>query len=300
MKPLWVVVGPTASGKSELAVRLAERSGGEILCFDSTTVYSGLDIGTAKPDATERSRARHHLLDLVEPGAPFTLVDFLSHAEAVLADLRRRDVQPILAGGTFLYVRAFLEGYQVAAAPPDSTFRLWAEGQPLERLVAELLQRDPECQQRVDLQNPRRVIRALEVCRSGRLFSQAAGRSPRPDPLRKIGLTAPAEWLKSRIYGRCLAMLEAGWQQEVLDLVQKGLSDWLLSMRFIGYAEVMHSLSQPQEQSELAQAIADSTWRLVKKQRTWSRSEAEVEWFSADSERLWEELWEQLNHPTET
>jgi tRNA A37 N6-isopentenylltransferase MiaA len=97
-----------------------------------------------------------------------------------------------------------------------------------------------------------------------------------------------------------MAMLEGGWQQEVLDLVQKGLSDWLLSMRFIGYAEVLQSLSQPLERSELAQAIADSTWRLVKKQRTWSRSESSVEWFSAESDRLWEELWERLSHPTET
>lgn len=299
MKPLWVVVGPTASGKSELALRLAEASGGEILCFDSTTVYRGLDLGTAKPTAAERARAPHHLLDLVEPGQPFTLVDFLEHAEATLADLRRRDVQPILAGGTFLYVRAFLEGYQVAAAAPDPEFRAWAEGQPLERLVEELLECDPACRERVDLQNPRRVVRALEVCRSGRRFSEAAGRRARPDPLRKIGLTAPPEWLKPRIHRRCLAMLEGGWQQEVADLVQKGLSDWLLSMRFIGYAEVLQSLSQPLERSELARAIADSTWRLVKKQRTWSRSESAVEWFSADSDRLWEELWERLSHPTD-
>ena len=299
MKPLWVVVGPTASGKSELALRLAEASGGEILCFDSTTVYRGLDLGTAKATADERARAPHHLLDLVEPGQPFTLVDFLEHAEATLADLRRRDVQPILAGGTFLYVRAFLEGYQVAAAAPDPEFRAWAEGQPLERLVEELLECDPACRERVDLQNPRRVVRALEVCRSGRRFSEAAGRRARPDPLRKIGLTAPPEWLKPRIHRRCLAMLEGGWQQEVADLVQKGLSDWLLSMRFIGYAEVLQSLSQPLERSELARAIADSTWRLVKKQRTWSRSESAVEWFSAESDRLWEELWERLSHPTE-
>jgi len=300
MKPLWVVVGPTASGKSELALRLAEASGGEILCFDSTTVYRGLDLGTAKPTAADRARAPHHLLDLVEAGQPFTLVDFLSHAEAALADLRRRDVQPILAGGTFLYVRAFLEGYQVAPAPPDLEFRSWAESQPLEALVSELLGRDPACNQRVDLKNPRRVIRALEVCRSGQLFSEAAGRQGRADPLRKIGLTAPPEWLKPRIHRRCMAMLESGWQQEVADLVQKGLSDWLLSMRFIGYAEVLQSLSQPLERSELAQAIADSTWRLVKKQRTWSRSESSVEWFSAESDRLWEELWERLSHPTET
>lgn len=275
------MVGPTACGKSGLALELAQRCRGELLCFDSTTVYRGLDIGTAKPTPAERALVPHHLLDLVDTGEEFTLAHFLQAAERALAEVRG---QPILVGGTFLYLRAFLEGYQLSEVPPDEEFRGWAEAQPLPDLVTELLRVDPDSAGRVDLANPRRVIRALEVCRSGRRFSALYQRRPRSEPVLKIGLQAEPDWLKQRIFTRCRQMLADGWRQEVAALTARGLAPWLEGMRFIGYPEVLAGSAMSDEQ--LAQQVAESTWRLVKKQRTWGRSEPDIHWLPADDPRL--------------
>lgn len=296
---MWVIAGPTASGKSGLALQLARRCGGELLCFDSTTVYRELDIGTAKPQAAERAQAPHHLLDLVEAGAEFTLADFLQHAEAALLDLRARGKQPILVGGTYLYLRAFLQGFQLSEVAPDPDFRQWAEGRPLPELIEELRRQDPESLAIVDLANGRRVIRALEVCRSGKLFSEHYRSQPRPEPVRKIGLQAAPDWLKGRIAERSRAMFSNGFREEVKRLCEKGLQRWLLSMRFIGYPEVVEGLGLATDDSELAERVSESTWRLVKKQRTWGRSEAGVEWFDAQHPDLIERVWERLQTPTE-
>ena len=292
-----MVAGPTASGKSGLALQLAQRYRGELLCFDSTTVYRGLDIGTAKPTPEERTLVPHHLLDLVDAGQEFSLAHFLSAAEVALAQVRARGRQPILVGGTYLYLRAFLEGFQLSEVPPDEEFRQQAQHQPLPDLVEQLLRQDPASAQVVDLANPRRVVRALEVCRSGRLFSQAYQRQPRPDPVRKIGLRAHPDWLKQRIQQRTVAMLAGGWRAEVDRLCQQGLRDWLLSMRFIGYPQILEG--QSMGDPELANAVAEATWRLVKKQRTWGRSEADVEWFAADHPALLEAVCQSLDSPGE-
>jgi len=292
---LWVIAGPTCSGKSGLALELAQRAGGEILCFDSTTVYRGLDIGTAKPTAQERSLVPHHLLDLVDAGQDFTLAHFLEHAEASLQGIR----QPILVGGTYLYLRAFLQGFQLSEVAPDPEFRQWAEGQALPDLLQELQRLDPASLELVDLANPRRVVRALEVCRAGKLFSEHYRSQPRLEPVRKIGLRARPEWLKQRIAERSQAMFMSGFREEVERLCEKGLQRWLLSMRFIGYPEVVEGLELATGDSELARQVGESTWRLVKKQRTWGRSEADVEWFDAEDPSLIEQVWERLQTPTD-
>lgn len=289
----------TASGKSGLALELAQRCDGELLCFDSTTVYRGLDIGTAKPTTQERALVPHHLLDLVEAGEEFTLAHFLQQAEEALADIRARGKQPILVGGTYLYLRAFLQGFQLSEVAPDPDFRTWADGQPLAELIGELAERDPPALQLVDLANPRRVIRALEVCRSGKRFSQHYQSRPRQEPMRKIGLRAQPDWLKARIARRCESMFLNGFREEVKRLCEKGLQRWLLSMRFIGYPEVVEGLELALSDSQLAEKVSDSTWRLVKKQRTWGRSEVRVEWFEAEDPALVEHVWEQLQTPTD-
>jgi len=312
---IWVIAGPTCSGKSGLALELAQRAGGEILCFDSTTVYRGLDIGTAKPTLQERSLVPHHLLNLVEAGQDFTLAHFLEKAEATLKQIRDRtckngivignsprpqvSTQPILVGGTYLYLRAFLQGFQLSEVAPDPDFRTWAESQPLPDLIKELQKWDPASLELVDLANPRRVVRALEVCRTGKLFSEHYRSQPRPEPVRKIGLRARPEWLKQRIAERSQAMFVSGFREEVERLCEKGLQRWLLSMRFIGYPEVVEGLELATGNSELARQVGESTWRLVKKQRTWGRSEADVEWFDAEDPSLIEQVWERLQTPTE-
>ena len=285
MKPLIVVAGPTASGKSRLALEIARSCQGELLCFDSTTVYRGLDIGTAKPTGQDRQLCPHHLLDLVDAGQEFTLSHFLKAAEEALLQIRQRGHQPILVGGSYLYLRAFLEGFQLSEVPPDEEFRAQATTQELTDLVEQLLAQDPASATVVDLANPRRVIRALEVCRSGKLFSQAYQRNPRQERVLKIGLRAEPDWLKERIGQRSRDMFCQGFRAEVAKLCQQGLKDWLLSMRFIGYPEVVLGSEQESDQ-ELTQKVSESTWRLVKKQRTWGRSEKDVEWFSAPDSDL--------------
>lgn len=296
---LWVVAGPTASGKSRLALELAQRCGGELLCFDSTTVYRGLDIGTAKPTPQERGTCPHHLLDLVEAGQDYSLALFLEDAEKALREVQARGRQPILVGGTFLYLRAFLEGFQVPAVGPDLEFRQRAETLPLAELVGELLRLDPACRELVDLANPRRVIRALEVVRAGELFSGLYQKSPRPEPVLKIGLQPEREWLKKRILERSQAMIAAGFREEVQRLCQKGLREWLLSMRFIGYREVLEGTEQSKSDAQVATEVAESTWRLAKKQRTWGRSEAGVDWFSPEAPDLLDRVWTKLQNPTD-
>jgi tRNA dimethylallyltransferase len=287
-----VVAGPTASGKSSLALQIAYQCGGEILCFDSTTVYRGLDIGTAKPTSLDRQRVPHHLLDLVEAGQEFSLAHFLPAAEEALSNIRARARQPILVGGSYLYLRAFLEGFQLSDVAPDEEFRAQALGQPLPQLIEELLRRDPASAEVVDLANPRRVLRALEVCRSGQLFSQTYQRQARPERVIKIGLQARPDWLKERIHRRSLAMLEQGWREEVERLRARGLEDWIRAMRFIGYPQILEG--QAQSNQVLAMQVAEATWRLVKKQRTWGRSERDVHWFAADDPQLLERVWGSL------
>jgi len=290
VKPLLIIAGPTASGKSALALELARRYQGELLCFDSTTVYRGLDIGTAKPTLPEQACCPHHLLNLVEAGQEFSLAHFLKAAEKALAEVRGRGKLPILVGGTFLYLRAFLEGYQLSESRPDRAFRQEAEQRPLKELVEELLQFDPQATEVVDLANPRRVIRALEVCRSGHKFSQQYRRLPRQEAQIKVGLQAEADWLKQRIRSRCQAMLQSGWREEVARLRERGLESWLWSMRFVGYPEVLHGLEVGSSDLELEERVAESTWRLVKKQRTWGRSEPGVRWFRSEDPEILEQV----------
>ena len=186
-RPL-LLAGPTAVGKSEIALLLAEKLGGEIISVDSMQVYRGLDIGTAKPSPAARARVPHHLIDVVDLTEPFDAAQFLRLAHRAVADIQGRGRLPILCGGTGLYFKAFLEG--LGQAPPaDAALRAALEATPLPELLRELAERDPATYERIDRQNPRRVIRAIEVIRlTGKPFSaqradwqpQHATRTPPP------------------------------------------------------------------------------------------------------------------------
>ena len=161
---LLCLTGPTATGKSEVALLLAERLGGEIISIDSMQVYRGLDIGTAKPSAAEQRRVPHHLIDVVELTEPFDAAQFARLAQAALQEIQARGHRPILCGGTGLYFKAFLEG--LGEAPPaDAALRAQLEAAPLPELLSELQRDDPATFAKIDRQNPRRVIRAIEVMR---------------------------------------------------------------------------------------------------------------------------------------
>ena len=277
------IVGPTATGKSDLAVRLASRVDGEVMNADSRQVYRGLDIGTAKPSPAERARVRHWLVDVVDPDEAFGLADFLQLAQGALRDCWRRGVVPIVCGGTGQYVWALLEGWELPRVPPDERLRAELEAlvaeRGLDRLIAELRAADERYVNRIDTRNPRRVIRAVEVLRhTGRL----PGCERRSEPAFAstiIGLTCPRDELYRRIDARVDAMIGAGLVDEVRALNDRGYSCELPSMSSIGYRQVCQHLAGEMALDEAVQRIKTETHRLARMQRNWFKaSDERIHW----------------------
>jgi tRNA dimethylallyltransferase len=281
------IVGPTASGKSALAVFLAERLGGEVLACDSTQVYRGFDVGTAKLSPAERRGIPHHLIDIIEPGELFTAGEYRRRAIAVLDDLRRRRRLPVLTVGTGLYLRALLEG--LADAPARSAelrARLDRRAQErgaayLHRLLARL---DAEAARRIAAADRQKIVRAIEVCLlAGKPLTEVhrSGR-PRLEGFRvtKLGLLPPRAALYARIERRAEAMLAAGWLEEVRGLVAAGLSPTAKPFEFIGYRELREHLEGRLSLSQALKAIQQATRRYAKRQITWFRKEPGVHWLA--------------------
>lgn len=281
------VMGPTASGKSALALALAERFGGEIVSADSAQVYRGLDVGTAKPDAAERARVPHHLLDLRDPDQDFSLADFQRLATAALEEVWGRGRLPILVGGTGLYVRGLLEGYTLVEVPPDPDLRRSLEERETAALMAELSARDPVTAGRVDPRNRRRVIRALEVClQTGRPFSECCRRVPPGYQGLKLALRVPREVLGQRIDRRLEAMVRAGWVEEVRTLAEKGWGPSLRRLRILGYPELLDVVEGKRALEPALEEIRLATRRYARRQETWLRAEPGVEWLDFETSPL--------------
>jgi tRNA dimethylallyltransferase len=287
MIPLVVILGPTASGKTALAVRVAQQFGGEVLACDSTQVYRGFDIGTAKPTAAERGGIPHHLMDLAEPADIFTAGEYRRRAVVLLDDLRRRGRLPVLTAGTGLYLRALLEG--LADAPERSEelrARLVATAARhghahLHRLLRRL---DPPSAARISPNDTQKLIRAVEIClMAGRPLSEVhhAGREPLKGYLPiKIGVHPPRELLHERIGHRVHRMLERGWLAEVAALVERGTPVSAKPFEFIGYRELRAHLQGQKSLEEAVQAITVATRQYAKRQMTWFRKEPGVTWIS--------------------
>jgi tRNA dimethylallyltransferase len=284
--PLVVILGPTASGKSALAVEVARRWQGEVLCCDSTQLYRYFDIGTSKVRGAEQRGIPHHLVDLLDPGEVFTAGDYRRAALDVLADLRRRARLPVLTAGTGLYLRALLEG--LAEAPGRSEelrerLRRSARARGSEYLHRLLARLDPASAARIAPRDAAKLIRAIEVClASGRPMSEVL-RRPRPRlesflPL-KIGLMPPRTALYARIEHRTRAMLAAGWLEEVRALLARGLDPAVKPFQFIGYSELRAHLAGVVDLETAVRAIQQATRRYAKRQLTWFRREPAVEWF---------------------
>lgn len=279
------IVGPTASGKSALAVLLAERLGGEVLACDSTQVYRGFDVGTAKVSPAERRRIPHHLTDIVEPDELFTAGEYRRRAIAVLDDLRRRGQLPVLTVGTGLYLRALLEG--LADAPARSAelrarldLRAQEKGAAyLHRLLARL---DAAAARRIAPADRQKIVRAIEVCLlAGKPLTEVhRGARPRLEGFRvtKLGLLPPRAALYARIERRAEAMLAAGWLEEVRGLVAAGLPPTAKPFEFIGYRELREHLEGRISLSQALKAIQQATRRYAKRQITWFRKEPGVCW----------------------
>lgn len=271
--PLVAVVGETASGKSALAFRLAKEFNGELICADSWTVYKGFDIGTAKPSAKERAAVRHHLLDVAEPAAGFSAVEFQKLARSAIDDIVRRGKLPILVGGTGLYVDSVLYDYQFLPAPPTGL------RQELDALTLEDLQRHAAQAgldtTGIDMNNKRRVVRLIEN----------NGLRPSKGPLRErtllLGIVVDRDHLRQRVEQRVGAMLAAGLEAEVRRLSQK--YGWEAEpMKGIGYREWRpYFESRPELKQDLDQTrqrIVAATMGLAKRQRTWFKRNESIHW----------------------
>ena len=283
---LVIVQGPTATGKSELAVRLAEQVNGEIVSADSLQVYRGMVIGSAAPGSDLMARVPHHLIGIVEPDTPFTAADFAREAGLAIAGILQRGGVPFVVGGTGLYIRALLGGLiDVPAGDAELRGELaaWAERDGIEALIRELVQVDPESAARLHPNDRVRIIRALEISRItgkplSRLTSEHGFRDARYEVL-KIGLTRERAELYRRVEVRVDQMLTAGLVDEVRGLLASGFPPELKSMSAIGYKEVCRYLAGEIPIAEATVLIKRDTRHYVKRQLTWFFRDSATNWF---------------------
>ncbi|MCB1601321.1 MAG: tRNA (adenosine(37)-N6)-dimethylallyltransferase MiaA [Xanthomonadales bacterium] len=285
--PLICIVGPTAAGKTEIALDLAERHGAEIISVDSALVYRGMDIGTAKPDADQLARVRHWLIDLREPVDSYSAADFVVDAEAAIADIQSRGRMPLLVGGTMLYLRALLQGLSdLPAANPELRAQLAAElaERGAEALHEDLARCDPAAAARIHRNDPQRLLRALEVFRqTGKPISelQGAWQQSARRPARLIALAPPdRSLLHRRIEQRFDAMLAAGFLDEMRELMSRpDMHPDLPAMRAVGYRQAWGHLAGDYDLARCRELSIYATRQLAKRQLTWLRGMADVEWF---------------------
>lgn len=280
--PVVVVLGPTATGKTELAIRIAQTISGEVVSADSRYFYRGMDIGTAKPTPEERAGVPHHLIDILEPDEPYSLGQFLDDVYGAIEEVGSRNRMPVVAGGTPQYLRAMLEGWTVPEVAPDGELRARLDEEPTEALYDRLSTVDPGSADRIGPANKRRLIRALEVFeKTGRTMTEQSGKSPPPYRFHVIGLTQPRQMLYARIDARVQRMYAAGWLDEVRALHEHGITASHPSMSAHGYREALEVVSG---QTSVADAIARTRFiihRYVRHQQTWFRRFDGVHWFDS-------------------
>jgi len=288
--PLIVIVGPTAVGKTRLAVRLCEELGGEIISADSRQVYRYMDIGTAKPSEEERRRVSHHLIDIVDPDEGFTLAQYQDLAYGAIDDVIRRGKVPFLVGGTGLYIKAVTEGFAIPRVEPnpDLRRRLYREAAEMGRdvLYARLQAVDPIAAAKIAPRNLRRVIRALEVYEeTGAPISHWQRKEPPPYRILWIGLTMPRAELYRRIDRRVDRMIERGLVDEVKSLVERGYSYDLPSMSGLGYRQIGMYLRGEIDLPTAIQLVKRDTRRFVRHQYNWFRlNDERIHWFDVTSD----------------
>jgi tRNA dimethylallyltransferase len=283
-----LLAGPTAAGKSEIALLLAEQLGGEIISVDSMQVYRGLDIGTAKPSTEECRRIPHHLIDVVGLAEPFDAAKFARLARKAVEEIQARGRVPILCGGTGLYFKAFLEG--LGEAPPaNPALRAELEMTPLPDLLSELETRDPVTFNKIDRQNARRVIRAVEVIRlTGKPFSTqraswpSGSASGTAQSRAFFFLTRGADDLQARINARVDAMFRRGLVAETEHLLKHGLAENKTAMQAIGYRQVVEHLRGEFRLAETIELIKVRTRQFAKRQMTWFRRHAAASWINVE------------------
>jgi tRNA dimethylallyltransferase len=276
-----LLAGPTAVGKSAVALLLAERLNGGIVSVDSMQVYRGLDIGTDKPTAADRARVPHYLIDVAGLTESFDAAKFAALAHQAVAEIQSRRRTPILCGGTGLYFRAFLEG--LGNAPPaDTGVRTELERLPLEVLLRELQQRDPATYEKIDRQNPRRVLRAVEIIRlTGKPVSTQRAewsQAPQAATTRMFCLNRTVDDLRIRIDRRVEDMFRKGLVEETRRLLGLGLAENKTAMQALGYRQVVEHLRGERALPETIELVKTRTRQFAKRQLTWFRKQPGVQW----------------------
>lgn len=286
-KPLIVLLGPTAVGKTELSLRLCERFGGEVVSADSRQLYRTMDVGTAKATPEERHRVPHHLIDIRDPDQVLTVAEYQRLAYATIDSIHAAGKTPFLVGGTALYVRAVVLGLRIPEVPPapDLRFELEAElaANGLAALVTRLQQVDPLGAAVIDLKNPRRVLRGLEIALvTGKSKVELEGADAPPYSVLQIGLTRAREHLYARIDQRIDEMVKNGLIEETMRLLELGYSPKLPALTSLGYREIGDYLAGALTLEEATTRIKHETHRFVRHQMTWFRKMADIVWFDLD------------------
>ncbi len=288
-RPLVVLLGPTASGKTALSVRLARALDGEIVSADSRQIYREMEIGTAKPTPAERAAAPHHLLDVVTPDQVYTLAQYQRAAYATIEAIHARGHVPLLVGGTGQYITAVVEGWGIPEVPPNPALRAELEQYAAEHgaaaLHARLEQRDPVAAARIDPRNVRRVVRALEVClEAGQPISALQRKSPPPYRILQLGLTLPREQLYARADARIERMLETGLLAEVRRLLDAGYTWDCPAMSGLGYIQWKAHLAGEASYEDAVAAIRRQTRVFIRRQYTWFRGhDSGIRWLEAQT-----------------
>lgn len=295
MKPLIIIVGPTAVGKTALGVALARALQGEIISGDSVQVYKKLDIGSAKPSLEEQGGIPHHLLDLLDPAEPFTVAQFQTLAQKAIQDIQSRGKIPIVVGGTGLYIRSLIDPFDFAETGSESIRQYWTEfyqRQGKEALHRELAKRDPVSAERLHPNDTVRIIRALEVCQlSGKPFSQVRGQKDTqypnlPPNVLYVGLNAPREIIYERINKRCQEMVEQGLIEETLNILKEGYSPKIKPLQSIGYRHALLYLFGKLTLPEMMRIFQRDTRHFAKRQLTWFRRDPRITWYNTYEEEM--------------
>ncbi|HEV2454284.1 MAG TPA: tRNA (adenosine(37)-N6)-dimethylallyltransferase MiaA [Verrucomicrobiae bacterium] len=299
--PLFLA-GPTAVGKSEIALALASKIGGEIVSVDSMQVYRGLDIGTAKPDFATQKRVPHHLIDVCDLGETFDAARFVQLASLAVAEIRSRNKVPIFCGGTGFYFKAFLDGLG-DTPPPNSKLRSELEAAPHEQLLEELRQRDPDAFAKIDTKNPRRVVRAVEIIRTtGKTLAASQAdwtvKTQRATGNSLVLFLRSSGDLHARIHSRVDRMFQLGLVEETRELLKHGLAENRTAMQAIGYRQVVEHLRGERNLPQTIELIKIRTRQFARRQLTWFRRHAHCKRIEVRPEAAADEILASLNLQT--
>ncbi len=281
-KKLIVILGPTASGKSELAVKLAKKFNGEIVSADSRQVYKGMDIGTAKPTKKKQRLIKHYLIDIKKPSQHYTVAEYKKEAIKVINKIIKSGKIPFLVGGTGLYIKAVVDNLEIPEVKPDWKLRKKLESkiekEGLKSVYEELIKADSEAAYIIDQNNPRRVIRALEIAiKTKKPFSQQRKKGETLFDILEIGLNPDKKILIENIKKRTTKMIKIGLVKEVKNLIKKYNKN-LSTFDAIGYREIIEYLDGRITLAEAIENINKNTWHFARRQMTWFKKDKRINW----------------------